>query len=111
MRFYWTTFLLVSWNSFVHKLLDCSLKKKLLVRVGGHFYIHAKDLLVIYMFKSNFDANYPNNIFNKNYFYFDVSKHKSILSNLLLNRINSLKLNSTKIDYFRRQTKHILSNI
>jgi hypothetical protein len=27
-----------------------------------YFYIYVKDLLVIYMFKSNFDVNYPNNI-------------------------------------------------
>jgi hypothetical protein len=44
----------------------------------------------------------------ENHFYFNESKHKSILLNSLLNKINSIKLNSTKINYFHRITKHIL---
>jgi hypothetical protein len=43
----------------------------------------------------------------ENYFYNNISKHKSILLNSLLTKINSIKLNSTKLNYSRRQTKHI----
>jgi hypothetical protein len=46
----------------------------------------------------------------ENHFYINIFKHKSILFNSLLTKINYVKLNSTKINYSRRQTKHILSH-
>jgi hypothetical protein len=44
----------------------------------------------------------------ENHFYINVSKHKSIMFNSLLIKINFLKLNSIKFNYFHRITKHTL---
>jgi hypothetical protein len=45
---------------------------------------------------------------NENHFYINVSKHKSILFDSLLTKINYVKLNSVKINSTWRRTKHIL---
>jgi hypothetical protein len=42
----------------------------------------------------------------ENHFYMNVPKHKSIMFNLLLIKINSVKLNS-----ICRRTKHLLSRL
>jgi hypothetical protein len=47
----------------------------------------------------------------ENHFCITVSKHKSILFNPLLIKINYIKLNFVKINYTRRQTKHTLDRV
>jgi hypothetical protein len=66
-----------------------------------------KTLLVIYIFQSNFDSNYPNNIKYWESILVNLSKHKSILLNSLLTKINSIKHNYVRINSSRRKTKHI----
>jgi hypothetical protein len=67
----------------------------------------SKSILVIIHLKSILIQTIQTTQNIENHFYINISKHKLILFNSLLTKINSIELNSVKINFIHRQTKHI----
>jgi hypothetical protein len=102
---------LASWNQFSHcgfcfnQFLSFALEFNCLST--HNFYFHTlKLILVLHTSKSNSDAKYPNTGFHKNHFCFEVSKPKSLYIQLTFNQNQFYKINSIKINFRHRTTKH-----